>query len=146
MFQLQIPLPKWRQRFDCNSCKNPGFLFKSSQFCIFLTIQFCSNFTSMWSKDVSNNVGRDFRLQMLAFYVTINNVYIGSLNFLYTLFDKHFDHMLVKFEQNRMNWNLQDFEVLGKKCLIIFEKVFTPFWKTFLWYKQLFDDKIWISI
>ena len=37
-----------------------------------------------------------------AFYVTIADADIGSLKSLHTLFDKYLDHMLVKFEQNRM--------------------------------------------
>ena len=40
------------------------FLPKSCKFCIFLTMRFCSNFTSMRSKYLSKNVWRDFRLQM----------------------------------------------------------------------------------
>ena len=40
------------------------FFVKSSKFCILRTIRFCSNFTSMWSKYLSNNVWRDFRLPM----------------------------------------------------------------------------------
>ena len=38
----------------------------------------------------------------LAFYVTIAETDIGSLKSHHTLFDKYLDHMLVKFEQNRM--------------------------------------------
>ena len=36
------------------------------------------------------------------FYVTIADADIGSLMPLHTLFGKYLDHMLVKFEQNRM--------------------------------------------
>ena len=53
-----------------------------------------------------------------------------------------FDHMLVKFEQNRMVRNTQNFKAFSKKCLTIFEKVLRPFLKTFLWHKQLFNAKI----
>ena len=35
------------------------FLLKSSKFCVVQTIRFCSNFTSMLSKYLSNNVWRD---------------------------------------------------------------------------------------
>ena len=42
------------------------FLSKSSKFCIVRTIRFCSNFSSMWSKCLSTNVWRDFRLPLLA--------------------------------------------------------------------------------
>ena len=34
---------------------------------------------------------------------------IGSLKSLHTLFDKYLDHMLVKFEQNRMVRTTQNF-------------------------------------
>ena len=40
--------------------------------------------------------------------------------------------MLVKFEQNRMVRTIQNFELFDKKWLIIFDKVLTLFWKTFL--------------
>ena len=39
---------------------------RSSNFGVVWTIQFCSNFTSMLSKYLSNNLWRDFRLRMLA--------------------------------------------------------------------------------
>ena len=38
------------------------------------------------------------------------------------LFDKYLDHVLVKFEQNRMIQNIQNFDLFGKKWLAIFEK------------------------
>ena len=53
--------------------------------------------------------------------------------------------MLLKFEQIRMVRNIQKIELFGKKWLTIFEKVLTPFWKTFLSHKQLFDAKILIE-
>ena len=86
MFQLQKRLPKWSQRFFKNGFKKKRFfclfvclfvcfcflffvffvLFKSSKFHVVWTIPFCSNSTSMWSKYLSNNVWRDFRLPMPA--------------------------------------------------------------------------------
>ena len=39
--------------------------------------------------------------------------------------------MLVKFEQNRMIQNIQNFELFDQKWLFNFDKVLTPFWKTF---------------
>ena len=62
-----------------------------------------------------------------AFYATITDADIGRLKSHHTLFDKYLDHMLVKFEQNRMVRNIQNFELFGKKWLIIFEKESTPF-------------------
>ena len=65
--------------------------------------------------------------------VTITNADKRSLKFRRTLFDKYMNHgEMVKFEQNRMVRNIQNFEHFGKKWLTIFEKVLTPFWKTFL--------------
>ena len=61
------------------------------------------------------------------FYITIADADIGSLKSLHTLFDKYFDHMLVKFEQNRMVRTVQNFDLLDKKYLTIFDKVSTPF-------------------
>ena len=40
--------------------------------------------------------------------------------------------MLVKFEQNRIVQNIQNFDLFDKKWLSIFDKVLTPFWKMFL--------------
>ena len=57
---------------------------------------------------------------------------MGSLKFFRTLFDKYLDHMLMKFEQNRMERNKQKIELFGKKLLTIFEKELAPFWKTLL--------------
>ena len=44
------------------------FLSKSTKFCMVRTTQFCLNFTvtSMWSKYLSNNVWREFRLAVSA--------------------------------------------------------------------------------
>ena len=73
-----------------------------------------------------------------AFYFIITVADIKNLNSLHTLFDKY----LVKLEQNLTVGNIHDFEFFGKKLLTIFEKVLTPFWKTFLQQKQLFDVKV----
>ena len=65
-----------------------------------------------------------------AFYATISDADIGSLKSFHTLI-KH-KHMLVKFEQNRKIRTTQNFVLCDKKWLTIFDKVLTPFWKTFL--------------
>ena len=65
-------------------------------------------------------------------FVTIADADIGSLKSLHTLFDEYLDHTLVKFEQNRMVRTIQNFVLLDKKWLTIFDKVLTPFWETFL--------------
>ena len=78
------------------------------------------------------------------FMLLFSDADVGSLKSLHILFDKYFDHMLVEFEQNRMVRTIPNFELLTKKWLFIFDKVLTPFWKTFLWLKQLFDAKLLI--
>ena len=58
--------------------------------------------------------------------------------------------MLVKFEENRMVQTTRNFELFEKKkrksfLKTIFDKALTPFWKTFLSLKQLFNSKLLIS-
>ena len=120
------------------------FLGKSSTFCIFQTTRFGSKFTPcVWSKYVSINVLRDFRLPASAFAtvaqksfndkfaakidfldrafcLTNTDADIESLTSLHTLFNKYLNHMPVKFEQNRMILNILNLELFGKKWLIIF--------------------------
>ena len=81
-----------------------------------------------------------------AVYVNHSDADILSLKCLLTLFDKFLDHMLGKFEQNRMVQIMQNFVPFSdKKWLTFFDKVLTPFWKTkFLQRKQLYDAKILI--
>ena len=50
----------------------------------------------------------------MVFYATIADADIGSLKFLLTLFDKYLDHILVKFEQNRMVGTIWSFDFLTK--------------------------------
>ena len=52
--------------------------------------------------------------------------------------------MLVKFEKNRIVQIIQNIELFDKKWSTIFDKVLMPFWKMFLWLKQLFDAKLLI--
>ena len=66
------------------------------------------------------------------FYITIADADIGSLKSLHRLFDKYLGHMLMEFEQNRMVRTIQNFELFNKKMVNHFDKVLTPFWKTFL--------------
>ena len=54
---------------------------------------------------------------------------IGSLKSLHTLFAKYLDHMMVKFEQNRMVRTIQNVVPFDKKWLTIFDKALTPFWE-----------------
>ena len=61
----------------------------------------------------------------------------------------YLDHMLVEFEQNRIVGTVQNFVPSyikwRVKWLTIFDKLLTPFCKTFLWLKQLFDETISIQ-
>ena len=50
-----------------------------------------------------------------AWHATVANAYTGSLKSLHTFFDTYFNHMLEKFELNRMVWNVQNFKLLDKK-------------------------------
>ena len=104
------------------------------------TIQFCSNFTSMWSKNLSNNVWRDFYtsnvsisngnikcpigksifavnllLKLFRAIVANADMYIGSPKSLHTLLDEYWDHILVQFEQNYMIQTTQNVELFDKK-------------------------------
>ena len=85
-----------------------------------------------------------------AFYViTIADADIWSLKSLHTLFDKyvcgpHAGEMWTKlYGPNHTKFCA--FLTKKKKWLTIFDKVLTPFWKTFLLLKQLFDVKILIQ-
>ena len=59
--------------------------------------------------------------------MTIADADIGGQKSLHT-FDKYLNHMLVKFEQNRMVQTIQNFELFDKKLSTIFDKVLMPFW------------------
>ena len=58
------------------------------------------------------------------FPATIANADIGSLKSLHTLFDKYLDHMLVKFEQNRMVQITRNLELFAKKKNQVYENHF----------------------
>ena len=73
------------------------------------------------------------------FYVVIAYADIGSLKSLHTLFDEN----LVKFEQ--MVWSKPYKILCFLKWTTFFDKVLTPFKKTFLWLTQLFDARILIQ-
>ena len=64
--------------------------------------------------------GKNFNdkfLQKIIFRSGIVDADIGSLKSLHTLFDKLLDHMLVKFEQNRMVRTVHNFELFDKKII-----------------------------
>ena len=67
--------------------------------------------------------------------VTNANANIGSLKSLPSLFDICLDHMPVKFKQNRMIRNIQNFELFSRKRVylkLFFVKALMPSWKMFL--------------
>ena len=78
-----------------------------------------------WTSNVSISNGNteEFKRQIYcknlfsawAFYVTIADADIGSLKSLHTLFVKYLDHMLVKFEQNRMVRTIPNFELFWQQ-------------------------------
>ena len=46
---------------------------------------------------------------------TVGNADTASFKFPHTFFDTYFDHMLAKFEANRMAQNVQNFEFFWQK-------------------------------
>ena len=84
---------------------------------------------TMFMEEFQRQIYCKNRLSDRTFYVTIAESDIGSLKSLHTLFDKY----LVR--------TIQYFELFDKIWLTIFDKVMTPFCKTFLCLKQLFDAK-----
>ena len=84
---------------------------------------------SVWKMIFATNI------ELKLFRVTVANANIGSLKSLCTLFDMSLDHMLVKFKQNRMVENTQNFELFNRKpglFKVIFDKDLTPSCKMFL--------------
>ena len=62
--------------------------------------------------DLKLNFCSEFAIK--TFRPTIANAETGSLKSLHTLFDTYLNHIMVKFEPNRMIQNVQIFELLGK--------------------------------
>ena len=153
MFQPQNRLAKWSQ--VKNGFKNLFFVKKlKSKLCTFGTIQFDSNFPSIWIKYLSNNVRRNLRLLVSAFatvarknfngkytakidfshrafYVTVTDADIGSRKPA-THIHEYLDRMLVKFEQNCMIQNIQNLELFCQKMINHFSESVDAIWKTFL--------------
>ena len=137
MIQLEKRLPKWRQQFVKNGFKKHDFLVKNLKISCHLdhTILFkfhqhevqtflkeCMERLKTFDVSISNGSRETFERQIYCenlfsdrvFYVTIADADIWSLKSLHTLFDKYLDHMLVKFEQNRMVWTVQKLSFLTK--------------------------------
>ena len=148
------------------------FWWKSSKFCVVPTIRFCSNFTSMWSKCLSNNVWRDFRLPMSASAIIVPyKIPDRKINFNSKFTVKtlpycrcwcwHWKSRVSPYNSSNLFvpytseiWtksygpNYTKFWAFWQKSEVsktIFDKALTPFWKTFLWLKQLFNAKLFIS-
>ena len=58
--------------------------------------------------------GKLLQKLIFRFYVTITDADVGNQKALHTLLDKYLDHMLVKFELNRLIRNIQNSKLLGK--------------------------------
>ena len=104
------------------------FLSKSSNFA-----QILLKFHQDVSKYLSNNVRKDFRLStsvsngnikcpieksnmtLKLFRATVTNTDTGILKSLFTIFDTYLDYLLTKFEANRMDRNVQNVELFGRK-------------------------------
>ena len=69
---------------------------------------------------------------------TVANADIRSLKSVHTFLEVCFQHMLVKFEQNRMVQTTRNVEPFDKKkktkhfFKTIFDKALAPFWNTFV--------------
>ena len=126
---------------------------KSSKFCTFWAIQFGSNFASKWSKYVSNNVRRDFRLPVSAFATVARKVFNGKFTakihvpistFMLSYLTSTLkvwslsEHYLISIWTLSW-WNLNKivctkytkFWVFCQKMFYHFENVLTPFWRIF---------------
>ena len=144
---------------------------KSSKFCIVRTIRLCSNYTSMWSKYLSNNVWRDFRF---------SNVKISNGNIKYPIEKSIFCSIFAVKNSTLLSLLMLSWEVLSlyihyliniwTTCWEIWTKLYgpkytnfwafdkkpgflknisdkalTPIWKTFMYLKQLLNAKLLIS-
>ena len=136
---------------NCFSCRNifqngvdalskiaDAFLSKSSKFYLVQGIWWCSNFASLWHKNLLRNYKWHFRLPVSAFataiWNTLSKYQLFTLNFalkpfhvsiaidncrspkyhLYIL-TNYVNHKLAKFEQNRMIRTMPNFEFFDKK-------------------------------
>ena len=80
----------------------------------------------------------------ILFRATVANAVTGSLKSLHTLLDTYLDNMLSKFEPNRMTQNVTKLSFWTRKEFFktIFDKALTPFCKSFLVLKQLFNGEL----
>ena len=73
-----------------------------------------SVFATVARKSLNGKFSAKIDFPIRAFYVAITDSDVGSLKSLRTLFDKYLDHILVKFEHNRMVGNVQNWSFLAK--------------------------------
>ena len=119
------------------------FLPKSSKCCMFCTIQFCSNFTSMWSKYLPNNVWRDFRLPMSN--VSVSNHGNGSIK--YPIRKSIFEvNLLWKLSRTKV----ANADTRSLKSLHTFWYVYGPhagkilkYYNMFIAHKDIFQRTLW---
>ena len=77
------------------------------------------------------------------FHATVANADTGSAKSHHTLLNTYLDHVLAKFEPSRMVRIAQNFELFDTEPSLlttILDRVLTPFCKTFLYLKQLFNS------
>ena len=77
----------------------------------------------------------------------VANADTESLKSFRTLFDTYLDHVLAKFEANRIVRNVQNCELFNKRLSFfktIFDKSVDAILKTFLLLKQVFNGKLLI--
>ena len=150
--------------------KNPVFCVKKLKIsCSLNHTSFFPNFTDIWNKHFLRNVWRDFRLSTSALatvpWKSFNGIFSAKIDFPIGHFILPLLMLTLKVESLSIHylvsiwttnwWNLnkivwsEPYKILcflTKKWLTIFDKVLTPFWKTFLWLKQLLDAlKYWFK-
>ena len=137
---------------------------KNRVFGVVWTIGFCSISLAYGTNIFLRNVWRDFRFPMSAI-ATVERVFMANLlqklifpigHFMLPLLMLTLEakglsiHYLMSiwttywWNLNKIVWSrtIQNFAFFDRKWLTIFDRVLTPFWKMFLWLKQLFDAKI----
>ena len=77
-FSYRKRLAKWRSRFVKNGLKKSVFGQKVQNF-VHFSHTVCSNFASMWSKNVSKNLWRNFRRPVSTFATIAGNSFKGTI-------------------------------------------------------------------
>ena len=71
--------------------------------------------TVAWKKfNGKFNAKIDFPIGYFILPFTVADADIGNVKSFHTVFDKYLEHILVKFEQNRMVQSIQNFDIFDK--------------------------------